>query len=394
MNFTFYEKPNKKEIITNITQLQLHSALFFALKSKNKNDIESFLRNTLPRQSLSKNEFEKHVYSPENLVTALNLANFFINLIEKCTRCRPFDFCYEHWTNLSYFFDFTLPDHVNKDVLNKNSSEYFRCNTISESLSGSTCNCVYPVGDKQHFFNWCDVCCTSLEDKLHENAEVIRVRNNETRKYKLEFRSENTQKNIAQNLPACKLNCLQLSKVKVVVDKNNNNAIYNLDKPRHCQSCAICIKKFLPVSSNFYIDNITIALENLKKTIVKDKKVDFFVKKSEQEKAKKIREVTALIDASNEKKRKDFEIECANDIGLNIPSSSSKSSSKKPAAKVVVLDSEVAHLQDEMEADFKFYRSFFNFFTENCLKNYENRARRLAATDIYQAWDEFSDNKK
>lgn len=61
------ENLSSNEIVTNISKLQLFMSLFYTLKSRDTFSFEQFLRNTMPRQSLSKTEFESHIFSRTNL---------------------------------------------------------------------------------------------------------------------------------------------------------------------------------------------------------------------------------------------------------------------------------------------------------------------------------------
>lgn len=105
------------------------------------------------------------------------------------------------------------------------------------------------------------------------------------------------------------------------------------------------------------------------------------------------KEVKAMVTARNSIKRKEIEDLVKKEVGLASSSSTSKTKTLKPVQKVVVLEAGNKPLQLEMEKDFKFYKDFFEFFS-NTLKDYTHRSRRLAATEIYQNWTDYSDNKK
>lgn len=263
-----------------------------------------------------------------------------------------------------------------------------RIKAVYCSLSGSVCGCNHPKSDKQSYFNWCDICCNSLEAKVDEPAEVQQIYT-ENRKYKFIFNSVDPLKKFIFSLPSCNSTCLKIKNLDIKKDKNNNNMYINLTNPRHCQDCRHLIKEFIPYSSQYFIDNISAELEIFKKTISVEKKVEVLVKKIEKDEFNK--EVQAMVEARNSVKRKEIEDSFKEAAGL--PSSTSKSKTPKPVTKVVVLEPEAKAIQAEMERDFKFYKDFFDFYSHT-LKDYSHRSRRLAATEIYQRWDDYSTNKK
>lgn len=279
------ENLSSNEIVTNISKLQLFMSLFYTLKSRDTFSFEQFLRNTMPRQSLSKTEFESHIFSRTNLDICKNLVILFKSLIESCPHCRPFDFCFKCWTYLSAFFAFKPPpipaiDHEDKQ--GKTSTELKRIKAVYCSLSGSVCGCNHPKSDKQSYFNWCDICCNSLEAKVDEPAEVQQIYT-ENRKYKFIFNSVDPLKKFIFSLPSCNSTCLKIKNLDIKKDKNNNNMYINLTNPRHCQDCRHLIKEFIPYSSQYFIDNISAELEIFKKTISVEKKVEVLVKKIEKD---------------------------------------------------------------------------------------------------------------
>lgn len=103
---TFY-KANKKtpEKVTNVTEIQVISAIFYTLKVRNTSiSLETFLRYAIPAQSLSKSQFEQRVFTKENFEISQLLANFLIDLVANCKSCSSHDFCYNCWLCLNQFF--------------------------------------------------------------------------------------------------------------------------------------------------------------------------------------------------------------------------------------------------------------------------------------------------
>lgn len=173
----FFNDPDDKnrEKVENVTEIQVHLTVFYTLKAKSKStDIETFVRKTIPTQSLSKNQFEQRVFTRENFRVSNLLAQFSISLSVSCKSCDSLDFCYNCWLCLNHFFSYDIPPHaVIPEQENKTDrAEYARKALIKKTFADNTCECVYPAADRQGFFNYCDFCCDNFESKLREPAEL------------------------------------------------------------------------------------------------------------------------------------------------------------------------------------------------------------------------------
>lgn len=200
----FYNDPldQNREKIKNVTEIQVILAIFYTLKSKTSaTDFENFVRNTIPTQSLSKSQFEKYLFTEENLSKSSHLAKYFSDLLSNCKSCNALDFCYNDWLCISQFFIFEIPPHVKapEKAGAQDPADRRRKNLSQKLFYENNCGCNYIKTDRQSFFNYCDVCCDDFVNKLKEPAEVSLIDKGSSRT-KLEFYSDDKLKNFALRL--------------------------------------------------------------------------------------------------------------------------------------------------------------------------------------------------